>query len=62
MKSPNYKVIALCFEMLGQSQPSHARFLPASLLQHRVLHLEVLGKTLDASVMEVAGDIFGPRR
>lgn len=61
MKSPNYKVIALCFEMSGQSQPSHARFLPASLLWNQVLHLEVVGKTLDASMMEVAGGLCGPR-
>ena len=57
-KGPKSKVIALCFEILGQSQPSCARFLPAPLLQHQELCSEALGRTLGASVVGVAGSLF----
>lgn len=42
-----------------QSKVSRVMLLPASLLWHQVLHLEVLGRSLDASVMGVADGLFG---
>ena len=42
----------LCFEIPGQSQHSHARFTPASLLWHQELCLEALERPLEASMME----------